>query len=372
MDNTTDSCSSHVGSIGEQIEAFRSIYWGIPLLSFLTVFAGLNLCMFIHSWVMIRRHVPYSARRIFLVRFFALFPIYSFTSIAGLYIPRAALITNWVSSLYMSTTLYAFVLLIVDYFGGIEKMEAYMTGREVSLRAPPFTCCCPCLPSVKFSMKLFHTFRGLVLQTAYIRPTIVFIGAVLWADGIYNPSSIAPDSAFIYLTAIGLLSSLLAVFGLSIIYNATAEPLQYFMVGAKFNAMKFTLILTNAQNLVMGIFVKTGVIPCVGPFNTASRGQVLYNMLVICEMFLLTVMLKFYYCWWMSKNEYGRDSLSKTVGTHPLSDPEKNNGAAGENQSQDVEKFRVTDAEKASENGAYVNEIAIDYEKNMKDEDTPL
>eukprot|EP00057_Strongylocentrotus_purpuratus_P001040 XP_001190867.2 PREDICTED: organic solute transporter subunit alpha [Strongylocentrotus purpuratus] len=307
-------CSVDVSSAREEMEVLRSVGWGIALLVTLTALSCATVGMFLHSWVRIRRQVPYGNRRIFLVRLFALFPVFSVTSLAGFYVPRASLIANWGSSLYLSMTLYTFVLLIVDYYGGIGPMEDHLDGIKVSLSAPPLTCCCPCLPKISFTMTNFHRMRRLVLQTAYIRPLCVFLGAVLWADGIYKPSIIEADSAFVYLSVITLASSLVAVYGLSVIYNATHNQLQHFMISIKFATIKCVLIITNGQNLIIAILIAKDVIPCVGPLDSAVRGEFLYNMLVIFEMFLLNFFFKLYYWRWMVKHEYGHRFVSASVG----------------------------------------------------------
>ncbi|XP_071509155.1 organic solute transporter subunit alpha-like [Diadema antillarum] len=354
IDNATSSnkstgCSDHVSSSGEEMKMILSVPWGLPILISITICAGLTIIMFFHSWMRIRRHIPYGNRRMFLVRLFALFPIYAGTSLAGFYVPKASLIANWGASLYLSSTLYTFVLLIVDYFGGVEPMELHIDGIKVSLSAPPLTCCCPCLPKINFSMTNFHRFRRLVLQTAFIRPVCVFIGAVLWADGIYKPSVIEADSAFVYLNVISLVSSLIAVYGLSVIYNATAVPLKNFMVSAKFTAMKCVLIMTNGQNLIIAILVKKNVIPCVGILDSASRGELLYNMLVVYEMFLLTLVFKLYYWHWIISHEYGMKYMSASVDDLDLD-------GVDEKEPMSVTHERIQDLqEKTSANGSLSN-----------------
>ncbi|XP_063954339.1 organic solute transporter subunit alpha-like [Lytechinus pictus] len=341
------SCSVEVSSAREEMEVLRSVRWGIAILVTLTVLSSATIGMFLHSWMKIRRHVPYGNRRIFLVRLFGLFPVFSGTSLAGFYVPKASLIANWGASLYLSTTLYTFVLLIVDYYGGVEPMEHHIEGIKVSLSAPPLTCCCPCLPKINFTMTNFHRLRRLVLQTAYIRPLCVFIGAVLWADGIYKPSIIEADSAFVYLSSISLVSSLVAVYGLSVIYNATHTTLQHFMISIKFTTIKCVLIITNGQNLLIAILIATDVIPCVGPLDSAVRGELLYNMLVVFEMFLLTFSFKLYYWRWMVKHEYGHRFASASVGDF---------ADLGENAPMKITHDRLNDLqEKSSANGSLSN-----------------
>nr|XP_054753352.1 organic solute transporter subunit alpha-like [Lytechinus pictus]XP_054753353.1 organic solute transporter subunit alpha-like [Lytechinus pictus] len=307
--SSTDGCSSQVNSATEEAIFLGSFGGGIALLVILSLLSVATIIMFIHSYVGIRHRVKSQSRRIFLIRLFAIFPIYSATSLAGVYFPRASLITGWGSSLYLSMTMYTFVLLVIDYYGGLEAMERHLEGVEVSLSAPPLTCCCPCLPKVVF-MDHFHGMRVLVLQAVYLRPLTTIIGAILWTDGIYAPR-IGPDSAFLYLTIISLISSLVAVYGLSVMYNATLKHLRHFMIGVKFAVLKCVIIVTNLQNMIIAALSAANAIPCSGAFNSPARGTLIYHILVICEMFLILLVLKIYYAQWSKKHEYGKHFSSK-------------------------------------------------------------
>lgn len=145
--------------------------------------------------------------------------------------------------------------LLVDYFGGSKRVWNQVEGTNVILRTPPCCCCIVCLPVIKFDRwvsdrwqaqsicylvvttvafafyklwacykcgvqqyvigvwqvtgmwqvtgvwrvkgvcvcdrRVFTKLQMLVMQVALVRPLLMFIAAVLWADGAYTPGVVS-------------------------------------------------------------------------------------------------------------------------------------------------------------------------------------
>ena len=54
-----------------------------------------------------------------------------------------------------------FVCLMVEYFGGSEKMVETLADDKIKMNTPPCCCCCCCLPQINLTkyvyIKLFLT-----------------------------------------------------------------------------------------------------------------------------------------------------------------------------------------------------------------------
>ena len=49
---------------------------------------------------------------------------------------------------YLSVCIHMFVYLMVEYFGGDEKMIAALADDKIRMNTPPCCCCCVCLPRI--------------------------------------------------------------------------------------------------------------------------------------------------------------------------------------------------------------------------------
>ncbi|XP_072035702.1 organic solute transporter subunit alpha-like [Amphiura filiformis] len=258
------------------------------LLIFSTLLTGITLVIFMEIVVYVSIKVPYGARRGYTIFLLGLFPVFSVTSLASIYVPRAAIVASWAASLYLSLGLYIFILLILAHFRGIDTMVRRLQDVEITLAQPPLACCCPCCCSkIKLTHQHIHRLRLVVLQSALIQPLTLFIASILWTDGLYIPAYISKTSAFLYLTLISLISTLVGVYGLTVFYKVSIEPLKKYWIKEKFIALKIVMIVPNVQTLLLAILVRSKVIKCIAPFSASLVSSIIYNALVICEMFIL-------------------------------------------------------------------------------------
>ncbi len=78
---------------------------------------------------------------------------------------------------------------------------------------------------------------------------------------------ISKTSAFLYLTLISLVSTLVGVYGLTVFYKVSTEPLKKYWIREKFIALKTVMIVPNVQTLILAILIRARVIKCIQPFS---------------------------------------------------------------------------------------------------------
>ncbi|XP_070576584.1 organic solute transporter subunit alpha-like isoform X2 [Ptychodera flava] len=222
-----------------------------------------------------------------------MYPVLSCTSLLALYVPRAHFIASIHATLYFSVTLYRFVLLIFDYFGGLEAAVVLLENEEVSIASCPLLCCFQCLRKVKVTRKFLFTMKRLAMQVAFVRPTALFVAAVLWTDDKYTPGQIAHNEAYVYLNTISIVSTLLAMYALNVIYRASREPLRGFQITKKFMTVQIALLLVNIQHAFLAVLVSVNVIKCTDPVSSKARANIIYNILIVTEMFVLGIASSF-------------------------------------------------------------------------------
>ncbi|XP_077979019.1 organic solute transporter subunit alpha-like [Glandiceps talaboti] len=293
-DNTSDlreneslPCADYIPYANEVIPgattALRAILVVVPVL------AVISVALFFEAVYYLRNKIPTKLRRNKLIWVIGVYPVFSVTSCIGLFIPRATLLTNFTASIYLSITLYMFLMLIVDYFGGSDAMYHTMNNQEVNLNEPPLLACCVCLPKIRVTPSNGPWLRRLVLQNALLRPLILFIAVVLWLDGRYLPGKMGPNEPYLWLSVLSIISTITAMQTLGIIHGASKVTLKDYKITFKFVTIQCTLIFGNIQLGLLTILSNVGIIPCRDPFNTQARVYNIYNVLVICEFFILAI-----------------------------------------------------------------------------------
>ncbi|PIN99472.1 hypothetical protein AB205_0197990 [Aquarana catesbeiana] len=94
------------------------------------------------------RNIQSSRRTCLYLWILGVYPVFCISSIIGMFIPRSSGICNFVASIYHSITLWKFLELITDYFGGKGQMLEVLGHQTVSPNPPPCCCCC-CFPNIQ-------------------------------------------------------------------------------------------------------------------------------------------------------------------------------------------------------------------------------
>ncbi|XP_077991723.1 organic solute transporter subunit alpha-like [Glandiceps talaboti] len=266
------------------------------LLGVMTIFCILTFIIFCDIFRYIGRYIPLAKRRTRVTWVIGTFPVISFVALISMYVPRAYFVCLIHSSMYISVSLYQFMLLILDYYGGKEALIEVHKGKKFHLAFPPYLCCCRCLPWIEMNQRNLKWIKRGVLQVALIRPAELFLSTVMWSDGRYNPGNITMRGGiYTILNGVTFISTLMAIFFLNMLYRISKEALKDFSITPKFLIMQATLLLVNMQHLILSLTVTYGVIRCYAPMSTYTHANMLYNLLIITEMFIIMILARILY-----------------------------------------------------------------------------
>ncbi|XP_005091444.1 organic solute transporter subunit alpha [Aplysia californica] len=222
-------------------------------------------------------------------------PVVSLSAMLAIIIPRASLVSDLVGTVYIAWALHNFTLLMVDFAGGEERVLEQLSGQFIQLQSPPCCCCCPCLPKVDITRSSLRNLRLLVLQTALVQPVLAFLSVILWLDEKYMKGVIKADNAYPYLAFPNAVSTLLAMYGLLLMFRSSHQILLPLQPRAKMVVLQLCLIVQNLQGFVFVTLQKNDIPVCKGILSSKVRGRALMHMLVVVEMFALTLMARFFY-----------------------------------------------------------------------------
>jgi Organic solute transporter Ostalpha len=89
---------------------------------------------------------------------------------------------------------------------------------------------------------------------------------------VFVSLQVFPNSAFLYLIAMNMISSLLSVWGLTIMKTITRPDLeQKFSINGKLASVQLTLITLVLTNTIVGVLVTTNAIDCTELYSSKSR-----------------------------------------------------------------------------------------------------
>ncbi|XP_069785262.1 organic solute transporter subunit alpha-like isoform X2 [Narcine bancroftii] len=220
------------------------------------------------------------------------YPVFAVTSLIGLYIPRSSSLCSFMASIYHSITLWKFLGLITDFFGGKGRMLERLVGVEVS--PSPFPCCCGCCcPTISVNRSNLRWMTMAVFQLSVVRTMLFFILLVLWTDEKYDYGEVDLLSPNTYMHAIIGTSTFLSFYGYLLFYKATRAHLQGYGLQGKFVCVTAVLVLFGLQSGILETMGALGVIPCTPPFSQDMRSQVIFNYAVIVEMFVICMLARY-------------------------------------------------------------------------------
>ncbi|CAH1252042.1 SLC51A [Branchiostoma lanceolatum] len=287
------------------------------LLSTATVCFALTFSLYGEECYSINKCVTDPLRRNKLLIVLGLFPVFSMTSLVTLWVPRASLYSNFLSTGYLALSMLVFFSLLTDYHGGKRLLLEELSDTDIKFNTPPCCCCCFCIPKSKLTRKVHGYLRILVLQYTILRPLLEYIGDVAGADGKLNDAEISVQGAFVWLTILRLLSTLVCMYGCMVIYQNVRglEKFQHVNIRAKFMLVQAVLVVSNLQTAILSILSTAGAVPCNPDslFPVKSRANALNHLLVVFEMLLLGILARWLYLKEYSNLQKGRDQTPAAV-----------------------------------------------------------
>ncbi|XP_040298085.1 organic solute transporter subunit alpha-like [Bufo bufo] len=302
------NCSLDGGNFPLSSEFFQVIKKDLWIFLIPVLVGFVQLALFLEEMGFFLRNIRSTRRTCLYLWILGVYPVFCVSSIIGMYIPRSSSICNFVASIYHSITLWKFLDLITDFFGGKARMLEELGGQTVSPNPPPCCCCC-CFPNIIVNRSNLRWMNIAVYQLSAVRTLLFFMGLTLWADEKYDYGDLEYTNPNSYINIIITLSTFLSFYGYLLFYKATKKSLEGYSPRSKFICITLVLILCGVQNGILETMAALGAIPCVPPFTVETRSQTIYNYSVTMEMFFISLFAR--YCFRRVEPCTERDSMTR-------------------------------------------------------------
>ncbi|XP_075691066.1 organic solute transporter subunit alpha-like [Rhinoderma darwinii] len=286
------NCSLDGGSFPLSSEFFQVIKKELWIFLIPVLVGCVQLALFLEEMGFFLRNIRSTRRTCLYLWILGVYPVFCVSSIIGMYIPRSSAICNFVASIYHSITLWKFLDLITDFFGGKANMLEELGGQTVPPNPPPCCCCC-CFPNIVVNRSNLRWMNIAVYQLSAVRTLLFFMGLILWTDEKYDYGDVDYTNPNSYINIIISLSTFLSFYGYLLFYKATKKSLEGYSPRSKFICITLVLVLCGLQNGILETMAALGAIPCVPPFTVETRSQTIYNYSVTLEMFFISLFARY-------------------------------------------------------------------------------
>jgi len=230
-----------------------------------------------------------------------LYPILSFNSTLTLLMPRAAGFADLTMALYEALCMFIFSQTIFKYFGGKANLVKKLHGSTIQLRGPPCCCLFFCLPRPSLTMLRVHMIEFCVLQYVLLKPLTLYLISLMFIDsGSFEIFGNANGRRTTYqiTDALTTFSTLLAVYGNTLLFRLVVTELHRENIRAKFILLQGTITLEIIQRfLVMTLISSLHVFGehCEQGLPTTSTALRFHHVLLTIEVMFLSVAARIYY-----------------------------------------------------------------------------
>ncbi|XP_057329134.1 organic solute transporter subunit alpha-like [Microplitis mediator] len=214
-----------------------------------------------------------------------LYPIASFCSLVALSMPRTQLLSEAITQMALTISMYRVYLLITEV--GRRKV------RETPMVLKVGPCCCwPCLPFpiLQFNDANLSWLRIIVLQFPIVQGMIYIIFLIMYMEDpiIYNTYNI-------FFQPLCVASILLALYGLNIAVMSLKQVNPEAKLQLKALVTQLVLFFSKLQASIIKFLPATGLFPCNPPITPQMYANFTYNALMLIEMLLLGYVATYMY-----------------------------------------------------------------------------
>ncbi|XP_069065645.1 organic solute transporter subunit alpha-like isoform X1 [Pleurodeles waltl] len=324
------NCSLPGGNFPLASEFFQVIKNELWIFLIPAVVALIQLALFMEEMGFFFRKLRSSRRTCLYLWILGVYPVFCVSSIIGMYVPRSSFVCNFVTSIYHSITLWKFLALITDFFGGKVQMLEQLEGEQVAPNPFPCCCCC-CLPNISVNRVSMRWMTIAVFQLSAVRTILFFVNLIMWTDEKYDYGEVGYTDPNTYVNAIIGLSTFLSFYGYLLFYKATRSALQGHSLRSKFICIILVLVLCGLQSGILETMGALGAIPCGPPFSVQVRSQTIFYYSLTMEMFFIGLYARYCFrrmepCVERDGTDIqpalpGKNKASQTEPTHPYSPP---------------------------------------------------
>lgn len=267
------------GFFGEEMNAFSIAWIATAICVFLSTVLTIKL-IYNH---LVAFHQPRQQKHI--VRILLMVPIYSIDSWLSFRYYWLSVYFDLIRDCYEAVVIYEFYALLLEYTGGYKRMkEVFECKTHFKLVAP--LCCW----SVSPKRGLLRWLSRLTLQYVLMRPLMAFIAIVLQVKGMYCPGEItAYYGGYPWVTLIGLISVTVAMYALVLFYVVVQEDLKIHNTVPKFLSIKFIIMMSFWQSIIVAGLVKINIIHDTTLWTTDNISIGVQNTLICFEMLIVAI-----------------------------------------------------------------------------------
>ncbi|XP_028322615.1 organic solute transporter subunit alpha-like [Gouania willdenowi] len=277
------------------IEMIRHLdVFGWCLYSLLTVMSCVSLLLYLEQCVYMYKKVSYP-KRTTIVWINGAAPVIATMACFGMWIPRAVMITDMTSNCYFAVVVYKVLILMIEELGGSSAFLKRFEGETFRINTGPCCCCCCCLPHVPVSRRLLVILKIGALQYAILKTVLSVVSVVLWTNGNFDLSDLEITGTAIWINPfIGILT-ITSLWPVGIVFMNTNRFLRSLSIVPKYAMYQLVLVLSQLQTSIINILALDGTIECSPPLSSIARGSMLSQQIMIVEMFVITLVTRFYY-----------------------------------------------------------------------------
>ncbi|CAI2347203.1 unnamed protein product [Caenorhabditis sp. 36 PRJEB53466] len=216
-----------------------------------------------------------------------MFPITTFASLVGMFIPRAAVFLYAVSLVYFMFTLFIMVTLLFNIFGGRQEMSAFLLQRNIRVNfAVPPICFCKFLPSVESTDQNLRRIEWLVFQTPIIRTLLELINVVVSMEQEGRRESIW----FVFSQLLALLSMCIAFYGCYVMVPLGRQKHAPYRFDFLFRTCDIAQCIYTIQKFVFEFAAAVGLITSDRFLPAAAKALWWASFMCTWEMMLLSAL----------------------------------------------------------------------------------
>ncbi|KAI7745446.1 hypothetical protein M8C21_000291 [Ambrosia artemisiifolia] len=216
----------------------------------------------------------------FIVRIIFMVPVYALMSFLSLVFNKSSIYFNSIREVYEAWVIYNFLSLCLAWVGGPGAVVLSLSGRVLKSNWCLMTCCFPPIP---LDGRFIRRCKQGCLQFVILKPILVAVTFVLYANGKYHDGNFSVAQSYLYLTIIYTISYTMALYALALFYMACRDMLQPFNPVPKFIIIKSVVFLTYWQGVLVFLAAKYDLI------KTAEEAAEFQNFIICVEMLIAAV-----------------------------------------------------------------------------------
>ncbi|KAJ0513873.1 putative organic solute transporter subunit alpha/Transmembrane protein [Helianthus annuus] len=206
--------------------------------------------------------------------------VYALMSFLSLVFNKSSIYFNSIREVYEAWVIYNFLSLCLAWVGGPGAVVLSLTGRVLKSNWCLMTCCFPPIP---LDGRFIRRCKQGCLQFVILKPILVAVTFVLYANGKYHDGNFSVAQAYLYLTIIYTISYTMALYALALFYMACRDMLQPFNPVPKFIIIKSVVFLTYWQGVLVFLAAKYELI------KNAEEAAEFQNFIICVEMLIAAV-----------------------------------------------------------------------------------